>query len=430
MTQKRLCPAPLHTLAAVLAILSSAAAPASLGPFEHGYGIPSMGMAGVAYGFARDTSALGANPAHAGTLGTRADIGVSLIDPDANGEITGNAAGPDSVHLTRPVTLPVPQLGAAFDLGERWSAGATFQSAGVGPEYRSNPFQRFGGGPTARLTLGQIGLVGVLAFRPAPGHHVGASVSVGYQTVAVEGLQGFTAPEGTPANASVAPEAVTDRGTDGAFGANVAVGWHGRITDWLSAGAAYRSPTWTQKHDRYRGLLPEGGRLQLPAIYGAGIALQPLSSVTIAIDLQRFVFSDQKAFGNGIARLVDGNRLGSSNGPGFGWRDVNALKIGVEWRATQQLALRAGYIDSRQPVRAGETLFAFLGPVMSTTHYTAGASYRFGPWTVSGYWTYVPHETIRGEDSIPAQLGGGEADVGYHAKQAGLSLGRRFGGSR
>ena len=35
--------------------------------------------------------------------------------------------------------------------------------------------------------------------------------------------------------------------------------------------------------------------------------------------------------------------FGAPNGPGFGWSDVNAIAVGLEWRATKDLTLRAGY---------------------------------------------------------------------------------------
>lgn len=404
-------------------------APAPLGPFEHGNGVKAMGRGGVSYALGGDTTALGGNPAHAIALGERFDIGMSFGVPRASGVIRDNAAAADERYDSKAVIVPIPQGGAVFALGEDWALAFNIQSAGIGPEYDNNPYGRFGGGPRAELQLGQSGLAVTLAHRLTPDQHVGAALNLSYQRFEVRGLQGFTAPEGDPNNVSVAPEAVTNRATDDAFGVGFTLGWRGMLTERLWAAASYRSPTWTQKHDAYRGLLPEGGRLQLPAIYGAGLGFAATSELTLAFDFQRYHYSAEKAFGNQLAQLAAGNRLGSEDGPGFGFRNQNAYKFAAEWQATPALMLRAGYIHADQLSRRSETLFGFFGAVMTTTHYTAGASYELGEWELSGFYSYAPRQTIHGRDSIPDDFGGGEADVGLRVQQFGLSAARRFGGS-
>lgn len=416
------------TVTALLMSLWPSTAPASLGPFEHGNGVKAMGRGGVSYALGGETTALGGNPAHAIAMGPRFDVGLSFLVPRASGVIRGNDAAEDERYDSRPVTVPIPQGGAAYALAEDWALAFNIQSAGIGPEYEDNPYGRFGGGSRAELALGQSGLAITVAHRLTPDQHVGAALNLSYQRFEVQGLQGFTAPEGEPNNASVAPEAVTNRATDDAFGVGFTLGWKGALTERLWAAASYRSPTWTQKHDAYRGLLPEGGKLDLPAIYGAGLGFAATPELTLAFDFQRYHYSAQKAFGNQLAQLAAGNRLGSEDGPGFGFRNQNAYKFGIEWQTTPALTLRAGYIHAEQVSRRSETLFAFLGAVMVTTHYTAGASYEFGDWELSGFYSYAPKQTVHGRNSIPDSLGGGEADVGLRVQQFGLSAGRHFGG--
>lgn len=418
----------MAALAAVLLGLWPTTAPAPLGPFEHGNGVKAMGRGGVSYALGGDTTALGGNPAHAATMGERFDVGVSFGVPRASGTIRDNAAANDERYNSRAMLVLIPQGGAAFALADDWALAFNIQSAGIGPEYKNNPYGRFGGGSPAELALGQSGVAITLAHRLTPDQHIGAALNLSYQRFEVRGLQGFTAPEGDPNNVSVAPETVTNRATDDAFGVGFTLGWKGALTERLWAAASYRSQTWTQKHDAYRGLLPEGGRLQLPAIYGAGLGFAATPELTLAFDFQRYHYSAQKAFGNQLAQLAAGNRLGSENGPGFGFRNQNAYKFALEWQATPALMLRAGYIHAEQLARRSETLFGFFGAVMATTHYTAGASYEFGNWELSGFYSYAPQQTIRGRGSVPDAFGGGEADVGLRAEQFGLSAARRFGG--
>lgn len=415
------------TVAALLLGLWPSSAPAPLGPFEHGNGVKAMGRGGVSYALGGDTTALGGNPAHAAAMEQRFDAGMSFGVPRASGVIRDNEAGDDARFDSRSVVVPIPQGGANFALAEDWALAFNIQSAGIGPEYENNPFGRFGGGPEAELALGQSGVAITLAHRLRPDQHVGAALNLSYQRFEVRGLQGFTAPEGEDNNVSAAPEAVTNQDSDDAFGIGFTLGWKGRLTEDLWAAASYRSPTWTQKHDSYRGLLPEGGRLQLPAIYGFGLAYSAIGELTLAFDFQRYHYSAQKAFGNRLAQLAEGNRLGSTDGPGFGFRNQNAYKFGLEWQAMPQLTLRAGYIHADQLVRRSETLFGFFGAVMATTHYTAGVSYAPGDWELSSFYSYAPKQTVRGNNSIPEGFGGGEADVGLRVQQFGFSVARHFG---
>lgn len=199
------------------------------------------------------------------------------------------------------------------------------------------------------------------------------------------------------------------------------------MTPQITWGLGYRSKTWTQKHREYRGLLPNGGSLELPAIWGAGITWSPLPAWTLGFDFQRYQFSSEAAFGNRIRRLDPPTRLlGDDGGAGFGFGNQNAYKFGVAWQATPALVLRLGYIDATQINQPSETLFGAFGPVTATTHYTGGATYSFGRWEISGYAYHSPEKTVRGQGSIPPAFGGGEADAIYEGVGAGLSFGRRF----
>ncbi|HKY91232.1 MAG TPA: outer membrane protein transport protein, partial [Nevskiaceae bacterium] len=123
----------------------------------------------------------------------------------------------------------------------------------------------------------------------------------------------------------------------------------------------------------------------------------------------------------------DGHRLGSKHGPGFGWRNQNVYKLGVTWRASDALTLRAGYSYDTQLMRSSETLLAFIAPNPVQHHYTVGASWAFdAAWELSGYAYLSNTGRMAGEDSIPLLLGGGEADSSQKFYGYGFSVGRRF----
>lgn len=403
-------------------------AQATLGLFEHGNGIKSMGIGGVGYSFAEETTVLGANPAHALALGNRFDIGVDVFRAEAEAIYENNNVNPDQFdpNQTRLSDgrryYAIPQGGVSMALSERWAVGVAVLSAGLGADYSRSPYVRFGGGHRTSLQLASSSVVTALAYQLNEDHALGLSLNTGYQVLSVEGLEFLD-----NAALSESPGKVTNQGKDGAFTLGFTLGWHGRLTPWLSAGLAYRSKNWTEKHEDYAGLIAEGGRLELPSIYGGGIAITPAPNWTLVLEAQRYTYRKQTAFRNGIGGLEQGVLLGSADGPGFGFNDQNAYKLGIGWQATPKLMLRAGYIYNTKIVQPSETLFGFLGCLTTNMQYALGATYQLEKWEVTGLFHHTPREYVYGRDSIPAAFGGGEANVSDMVIGLGISFGRRFG---
>lgn len=409
---------------AVIACGLTAPATASIAIFEHGNGIKSMGFGGVGYSNAEETTAIAANPAHTSSLAGRFDLGVDLLIPQAEARYRGNQAGPDETFDNDGRTyFFIPQGGVTRALDSKWSIGLSALGAGLGPDYERSPYARFGGYRRARLAYSQVGLVGAVSYRIDPAHAVAVSVNPGYQEISLLGLEPFRA-------VSASPQHVTGQGRDGSFTLGYTLGWVGTFGQRLTAGASYRSKTWAQKHDEYRGVLPDAGRLELPAIWGLGLAVKPLSAWTLAFDYQRYEFEDEPTFRNTIEQLYAGELAGSKHGPGFGFKDINAYKFGLAWQAQPRLRLRAGYIETSQANRPVNTLFDFIGPISATQHYTAGASYQFARWELSGYTHVSPRGAVQGRNSIPPAFGGGEADLNYRNYGVGLSVGRTLGNTQ
>ncbi|MFX8335491.1 long-chain fatty acid transporter, partial [Acinetobacter baumannii] len=80
--------------------------------------------------------------------------------------------------------------------------------------------------------------------------------------------------------------------------------------------------------------------------------------------------------GNDVAKLFAGVPLGASNGPGFGWRDINVLKLGAQYQYSPNLILRGGISKSGQPVPANQTLFNILAPGVVELHLTLGGTWQ------------------------------------------------------
>ncbi|MDD3765114.1 MAG: outer membrane protein transport protein [Nevskiales bacterium] len=356
-------------IAAGLAPLAlSLSAQAAYGPFEHGYGIKSMGAGGIGYTSAEDSYWISANPATAVTLGTRFDLGLDWVTVLPTARIRDNAAGPDENYSSDGQRqFPIPQVGFVMALNERTAFGMNMFSAGLGTDYKRNPYARFGADPRGGLSLGQSGISSTLAYKLTDRHALGASLNVSYEVLEVKGVQPFAA-------LSENPDKFTNQGYEGGFGVSFTVGWHGQLAPGLTGGLAYRSKTWTQRLDDYAGLLPEQGKLELPAIWGGGLAYALSPTLNVAVDYQRTEYASEAALGNPIGQLNQGHLMGSDDGPGFGWDDQNIYKLGIVWKARPDLTLRAGYSHATQIVQTSETLFNLLSPVVGEDHYTAGAT--------------------------------------------------------
>jgi long-chain fatty acid transport protein len=178
--------------------------------------------------------------------------------------------------------------------------------------------------------------------------------------------------------------------------------------------------------DKYKGLFAEDGGFDIPANYGIGVAWQASSALTLALDAQRIEYSDIKSVGTPISTLFSGNLFGSSNGPGFGWKDVTVAKLGVsyEWR---DWTWRAGYSHASQPISADQTFLNILAPGVIQDHLSLGATWNLGKdGELSLAYTHGFKKTVKGSGSIPAAYGGGEADIHLSEDILGIAYGWKF----
>ena len=123
--------------------------------------------------------------------------------------------------------------------------------------------------------------------------------------------------------------------------------------------------------------------LRMPATAALGIAYTR-DRLTVETDLDITFWHSWKRLDIDIqqqgALLADINSARN-------WKDVTAFRIGAEYRVTDPLALRAGFVYDPTPVPA-ETMDAFL-PDATRLNYTVGAGYKYKNWTFDGSYLYV-----------------------------------------
>ena len=406
---------------------TGAPALATEGYFAHGYGTQSKGMAGVSLAYPKDSLAIANNPASALVVGERADFDVDYFRPNRSASITGNAFGPDESYSGNGRrNFYIPEAGYVHQVNKDWAVGiAVYGNGGMNTNYRTNPYARFGATGEAGVDFQQLMVSPTVAYRVAEGQNIGVSAIIVDQMFKATGIAAFG---GFSAN----PGAVSDRGIDNELAFAVRVGWLGQITPWLTVGASWQSKARAKSFGKYAGLFADQGGFDVPSSYGVGVAVKASPSLDIAADVRRIAYSQVGSVGNDFQLLLAGKPLGSSGGPGFGWKSTTTYKIGVNYRLSAAWQLRAGYAYTTSPIRPDQTFLNILAPGVAAHHITLG-----GTWTspggieVSGYGLYAPTRTIHGAGSIPpgfppSGFGGGEADIRMSELGFGIGVGKRF----
>lgn len=417
--------------AAALAALCAAALPPSAlatnGYFSHGYGVKSQAIAGVGIALPQDGLTAATNPAGTAFTGNRLDVGVNLFSPSRGAEIKGSNLGGgatlDGNYSADGRNLfLIPEFGYTRQITPQLSAGlAVYGNGGMNTSYNTSPFQGFGVTRPTKMNLEQLFISPSVAWKATPDHVFGAALNLAHQRFSIRGLDPFA-----QAGFSAAPGNVHNQGTDTSNGAGVRLGWIGQITPELRLGA-----TWSSKiqgrFDKYKGLFAEQGGFDIPANYGVGAAWQPARNWTLGLDYQVIELSDVKSVGNPLNKLVPGvNRLGDSDGPGFGWKDVKVVKLGVIHQLNDAWTLRAGYSHATQPIPRSETFFNVLAPGVVQDHLTLGFTWKTSAnseW--SAHYSHAFQKTVKGSNSLQA-FGGGEADIRLKEDIIGVSYGWKF----
>jgi long-chain fatty acid transport protein len=359
------------------------AAHATNGYFAPGYGAASIGMGGVGVAFAQNSLSAGANPAGIVDVGMRADIGVGFFNP-VRSAATGTPAGGTSAFGFNGEAdssnryYPIPGMGYVMPWSDRMSLGvAVLANGGMNTTYKPN-FYKFGafGSETLGVNLVQVLMPITVAYKTDTHNAFGVSAVLGAQAFSARGLQAFGA-----FGISSDPAHLTNNGTDFAQGAGIRVGWRGKFLDddRLTLGATYASKVYMSRFSKYSGLFAGGGNFDIPANYAVGIAFKATPATTVALDVQRILFSGVPSIGNRgpDANLVvnANNQLGQDGGLGFGWKDQTVYKLGVNYKYNNFWELRAGFNYGKSPIPDDQLAFNVLAPATVERHYTVGFTY-------------------------------------------------------
>ena len=429
---------------ALAALVAAAFAPglasATDGYFSHGYGMKAKGRGGASTAMTTDTFGGAVNPATMAFVGDRVDVGADWFRPNRSASRVGSAGGTGfldaSADGNETSDFLIPEFGYNKMVNPNMSLGVsvygnggmnTDYPAGVIPAGRCgpNPANLLCGSGNLGLDFSQLIIAPTLAYKVAPQHSVGVSPLIGYQRFKAYGLDGFKA-------ISLYPNNLTNNGYDDAWGWGVRIGYYGELSPTVSVGAAYASKVNMSKFEKYKGLFAEAGGMDIPENYNLGIAFKPSSQCTFAADWQHISYNSISAVGNpsnvlgcpSVASLCLG---GDSSSIGFGWQDVDAIKLGVEYQMNSQWLLRAGYNHSDNPVQSRDVTFNILAPGVVQDHMTLGFTYTMaGGSELTMAYMHAFEKSVSGPANNPYFPVGGTETIKMHQDSLGIAWGSKL----
>ncbi|HEX9163796.1 MAG TPA: outer membrane protein transport protein, partial [Thermoanaerobaculia bacterium] len=363
------------------------------------------------------------NPAAAAFVPGGYSLALALFSPDRQYTVTGAPSGfPQTFGLT-PGTVqsqskyfPMPSFGLNVRPNQRDAFAFNLVArGGMNTDYRTNTF--YGSNHTG-VDLAQVFVTSTYARHITQNQTLGITAVIAGQRFKASGLEAFAAFSSNPSD-------LTGNGYDTSYGLGFRLGYLARLTPRFSVGAAYAPQIKMSKLKKYGGLFAQDGRFDIPSSANVGVAYKIAEPLTISGDWQRIHYSDVRSVGNHLFPNLATSPLGSAGGAGFGWRDINIAKVGVQWKATDTWTWRAGFSKADQPIPSTEVLFNILAPGVIEKHFTAGGSKLVSDNQKFNFaLMYAPNKTVAGANPLEAP---GQQNIALKMHEWEVELGYTFG---
>jgi long-chain fatty acid transport protein len=443
---------------AVLLAVSGLAAPAfaTNGMDLEGYGAVATAMGGASMAYDNGAGAMMNNPATLGLMPQGAGIGVALgfLGPDVKSSVPGMSAksGGDAYYM--------PAAGYVRKTGQFTYGIGVYSQGGMGTEYSANSFLAQGTGDKVRSEVGVGRVIVPLAYNVNDSLTVGGSIDWVWATMDIK-MAASLAQFGAMTTNMSPGMGMTMNTLVGTYGANTfridfsdnndfsgkafgsgfagKLGFVYKINPTLSVGGTYHSKTSlgdmkTSSDGASFSAFNSGASLgpavngkitihnfQWPETYGFGIAYQPTDKWMVAADYKRInwsgVMKDFKMTFS-TANLGTGQTESADFKISQNWDDQNVFIIGVAYRMTDALTLRAGGNFSKNPIPDDRVHPLF--PAIEENHYTVGLGYLLGKQSsLDASMTYAPKVTVTGTaatGSAGSGIGGNQGVTISHSQ--------------
>jgi long-chain fatty acid transport protein len=411
------------------------AAQATEGYFQYGYGARQGGLAGAGVADSRDAMALSLNPAGLVNVGRQWQFGASLFMPFRSYDATQGASVfsfvPAGSFDSNQNYFVVPNIAYnnPIDLDSSWGV-AIFGNGGMNTNWPA--MANTNGACTNAPPFGFGGSAGVWCAGPSGVDMMQAFIALGYarrfgalsvgispvlaiQRFKIWGVDPFKAVSSDPAH-------MTNNGYDWSYGGGVRVGFEWSVMPNVRIGFSGQTPMWMTKFDKYAGLFAHQGNFDIPANLTAGIAWDVMPTFTVMVDYKHIFYGSIDSIANpsfmpGAApgftpSCVPQYCFGADQGAGFGWHDVDVVKIGAEWRASPMWTYRVGYAHNTNPIKPQDVTLNILAPGVVTDHITGGFAYKpDANQTFEFAAAYAPSHSVTGNEILPVNFGGNTGDT-------------------
>jgi long-chain fatty acid transport protein len=386
-------------------ILLSNLAHATIGTNDFAYGIINKGMAGSGAAYPQDAFVAAQNPAGLAFIeNSRFDLGLSIFSPireyKATATPTPFAVAPNRNGSSRNVFF-IPSLGyVAPKLTESLSWGiVVFGNGGMNTEYKDNTVGSTIGPLSGIFGVGNTGVDFQQMYIAVPvAYKLNDNIAIGLDGIlAVQALKFWGL--GPFAGFSVIPTNLTDRSSDYSYGLGVKFSAMAKLSDAIAIAGSYQPKIIMTRFDKYAGLLPFAGTVNIPPNAIVGLTLQPNNFVIINLDYQRYWFSEEGAYSNPFNCVLGRLCLGIPNGTGFGWINADVYRIGGQLNVNENWQLRAGFSHNNQIIPPTEVLLNIIAPAVTKNHITLGVTRFFeNAMAINMNFMYSPNASVTGSN--------------------------------
>lgn len=399
--------------------LMAAPAQATNGYIANGYGGASKGMAGAGVAVPTGVLGLAQNPAMGRKVGNQAGFCLTHFLPDRSVTVAPGGPLTPGTHTSRNTYFAIPCGGGNWNIGDRASVGIfMFGNGGMNTEFATNFFAGLGAGTSPMgVNLEQAFISLNFSYQVNDRLSLGIAPVLAIQRFSATGLEAFAGMSADPAN-------VTGNGDDWSTGLGVNLGLLYEAGQNWSFGASYRTKIDMDPFSKYAGLFADGGDFDVPAVatIGAAYTLPGDRRWTITGEYQRIFYGDIPALANSNA--PPSGPLGAPGGMGFGWKDMDVLRIGAVYRANDKWTLRGGLSWNSGFIDAPSAVVNTIAPATPVWHASLGASYKINDrWGLTMSYTHAFMNDVTGSN---AALTGVPQPVTIRMQQDEIAMGMTY----
>lgn len=411
---------------------------ATNGYFAHGYGTANKALAGAGVALPQSAMQAATNPAGMVLVGTRFDIGIEAFNPMRDYQTVNNGTlfppSGGSAQDSENEWFFIPHIGYNYMLDPNNSLGLTlYGNGGMNSRYSQNVFGIAADPdhPRTGVNLAQLFAAVTFAHKFNEAASVGVTPIFVYQRIAVEGIGGFGL-----FGVSTDSAHMSDRGADNSYGGGLRLGGQLAVGGGVTLGASWQSRMYMSRFHEYQGLFAEGGDFDVPPNYTVGVSWQALKNLAVIFDYQSILYSEVESVGNPLHTMTSSGRLGSENGAGFGWRDMDIYKLGIQYQLVDW-TFRIGWSHGDQPIADGFALpagivesavqFNIIAPAVIEDHFTFGFTKRFQSGNeLSLAYMHAFKNSIRGLDLFGGGTAGNSTELTMSQNALEISFGMKW----